>query len=73
VNGGGAISLQHRLSHFGLELTNRYIHFASAELAAIQERVAPMDKLEIKPMRVPRRKSGVAAAAVAPRTLGTGI
>jgi hypothetical protein len=42
--------------HSGLEMTNRYIHFASAGLAAIQERVAPMDKLEIKPMRVPRRK-----------------
>jgi hypothetical protein len=37
-------------------MTNRYIHFASAELAAIQERVAPMDKLEIKPMRAPRRR-----------------
>jgi integrase/recombinase XerC/integrase/recombinase XerD len=56
VNGGDAISLQHRLGHSRLEMTNRYIHFASAELAAIQERVAPMDKLEIKPMRVPRRK-----------------
>ena len=56
VNGGDAISLQHRLGHSGLEMTNRYVHFASAELAAIQERVAPMDKLEIKPMRVPRKK-----------------
>jgi site-specific recombinase XerD len=56
VTGGDAISLQHRLGHSGLEMTNRYIHFASAELAAIQERVAPMDKLEIKPMRVPRKK-----------------
>jgi hypothetical protein len=37
-------------------MTNRYIRFASAELAEIQERVAPMDKLEIKPMRVPRKK-----------------
>jgi hypothetical protein len=37
-------------------VSNRYVHFASAELAAIQERVAPMDKLEIKLMRVPRRK-----------------
>jgi hypothetical protein len=36
-------------------MTNRYIHFVSAEPAAIQERVAPMDKLDIKPMRVPRR------------------
>ncbi len=56
ANGGDAIRLQHRLEHSGLEMTNRYIHFASAELAAIQERVAPMDKMEIKPMRVPRRK-----------------
>jgi hypothetical protein len=36
-------------------MTNRYIHFASAELAAIQERVAPIDKVEIEPMRVTRR------------------
>jgi hypothetical protein len=56
VNGGDAISLQHRVRHSGLEVTNRYIHFASAELTASQERVAPMDKLEIKPMRAPRRK-----------------
>jgi hypothetical protein len=46
---------QHRLGHSGLEMTNRYIHFASAELAAIQERVAPIDKVEIEPMRVTRR------------------
>jgi hypothetical protein len=39
-----------------LNMTNRHIHFASAELAAIQERVAPMDKLEIKPMRVPKKR-----------------
>jgi hypothetical protein len=56
VNGGDAISLQHRLGHSRLAMTNRYIHFASAELAAIQERVAPMDRLEIKPMRAPRKK-----------------
>ncbi len=56
VNGGDAISLQHRLGHSRLEMTNRYVHFASSQLAAIQERVAPMGKLEIKPMRVPRRK-----------------
>lgn len=56
VNGGDAISLRHRLGHSGLKRTNRYDHFASAELAAIQERAAPMDKLVIKPMRVPRKK-----------------
>ncbi|MDP3046568.1 MAG: tyrosine-type recombinase/integrase [Chloroflexota bacterium] len=32
VNGGDAISLQHRLGHSGLEMTNRYVHFASAPL-----------------------------------------
>jgi site-specific recombinase XerD len=30
VNGGDAISLQHRLGHSGLEMTNGYVHFASA-------------------------------------------
>jgi hypothetical protein len=39
-----------------MEMTNWYIHFASAELAAIQERVAPMDELESKPMWVPRKR-----------------
>jgi len=53
VNGGDAISLQHGLGLSGLEMANRYIRFASAELAEIQERVAPTDNLEIKPMRVP--------------------
>jgi hypothetical protein len=37
-------------------MTNRYVHFAAQELAAIQERVAPMDKLDIKPMRVPKQQ-----------------
>jgi len=56
VNGGDAISLQHKLGHSGLEMTNRYVHFAATQLAAIQERVAPMDKLDIRPLRAPRRK-----------------
>ncbi len=56
VHGGDAISLLHKLGHSGLDMTNRYVHFASAQLAAIQERVSPMDKLEIKAMRRPRRK-----------------
>ena len=56
AHGGDAISLQQKLGYSGLAMTNRYVHFASAQLAAIQERVAPMDKLEIKAMRVPRRK-----------------
>jgi hypothetical protein len=67
VNGGDAISLQHRLGHSGLEMSNRYVHFASAELAAIQERVVPMGNFEIKPMRVPRKKWGEAGSALCPR------
>jgi site-specific recombinase XerD len=54
VHGGDVISLQRKLGHAGLEMTNRYVHFAAQELAAIQERVSPMDKLDIKPMRVPK-------------------
>jgi len=30
------------------------VHFAAQDLAAIQERVSPMDKLDIKPMKVPK-------------------
>jgi hypothetical protein len=56
VNGVGAISLQNTLGHSGLEMNNHHFHLASAERAAIQERVAPMDKLEIKPMKAPRKK-----------------
>jgi hypothetical protein len=48
-------SLQRKRGHAGLEMTNRYVHFASDQLAAIQDRVAPMDKLDLKPMKVPRR------------------
>jgi hypothetical protein len=29
-----------------------YVHLASDQAAIIQERVAPMDKLHVKPMRV---------------------
>ncbi len=56
VHGGDVNSLQHRLGHSGLDMTSRYVHLASAQLAAIQERVAPMDKMEIKAMRRPRRR-----------------
>ena len=55
VRGGDVISLQQKLGHAGLEMTNPYVHFAAQQLAPIQERVAPMDKLDIRPMRVPRR------------------
>ena len=54
VAGGDVISLQRKLGHSGLEMTNRYVHFAAQEMAAIQERVAPMDRLDIKPMRAPK-------------------
>lgn len=54
ANGGDVISLQRKLGHAGLEMTNRYVHLASDQLAAIQERVSPMDKLDVKPMRVPK-------------------
>ena len=54
VNGGDVISLQRKLGHAGLEMTSRYVHFAAQELAAIQERVAPMDRLDVGPMKVPR-------------------
>ena len=56
VAGGDVISLQQKLGHAGLEMTNRYVHLAGRELAAIQERVAPMDRLDIKPMRVPKER-----------------
>jgi hypothetical protein len=46
--------LQAKWGHAGLEMTSRYAHLASDQLAAIQERVSPMDKIEVKPMKVPR-------------------
>jgi len=55
ANGGDVISLQRKLGHSGLDMTNRYVHLASEQMAAIQERVAPMDKLDIKPMGVPKK------------------
>jgi site-specific recombinase XerD len=58
ANGGDVISLQRRLGHAGLEMTNRYVHLASDQLAAIQERVTPMDKVKIKPLNRPYRKAG---------------
>jgi site-specific recombinase XerD len=56
VNGGDVISLQGKLAHSSLTMTDRYVHLASDQAAIIQERVAPMDKLDVKPMRVPRSK-----------------
>ena len=54
VHGRDVMSPRGMLGHAGLEMTNRYVHFAAQELAAIQERVAPMDKLDIRPMKVPQ-------------------
>ena len=62
VQGGDVLSLQRKLGHSGLEMTNRYVHLASDQLAAIQERVAPMDKIDIKPMRAPKGRSAVSTA-----------
>jgi hypothetical protein len=39
-------------------MTYRYVHFAFNKMAAIQEGVSPMDKLEVKPMRVPKSRRG---------------
>ena len=53
VHGGDVISLQRKLGHAGIKMTNLYVHLASDQLVAIQERVSPMDKLDIKAMKVP--------------------
>jgi hypothetical protein len=39
-----------------LTMTDRYGHLASDQAAIIQERVARMDKLDVKPMRVPKAR-----------------
>ncbi len=54
VHGGDVISLQRKLGHAGLEMTSRYVHLAAEQAATIEQRVAPMDKIDIKPMRVPK-------------------
>ena len=57
VAGGDAISLQQKLGHTTLAMTSRYVHLASQHLAAIRERVSPMDKVKIKPLNRPYRKA----------------
>jgi hypothetical protein len=54
VHGGDVISLQRKLGHSGLEMTSRYVHLAVDQAAAIDQQVAPMDKIDIKQTRVPR-------------------
>jgi hypothetical protein len=56
LNDGEVTSLKRKLEYSGLEMTNRYVHLASDQLVAIQERVSPMDELDVKPMRVPKRQ-----------------
>jgi hypothetical protein len=48
--------LKCKLGHSGLEMTNRYVHLASDQMAVMRERVAAMDKLDVKPMRVPKSR-----------------
>jgi hypothetical protein len=56
VHGGDVISLPRKLGHSGSEMTKRCVHLASDQLAAIRQRVSPVDKLDVKPMRVPKSK-----------------
>ena len=42
--------------HARLERTDRYLQSASDQLAAIQERVSPMDRIDVRPMKVPKRR-----------------
>jgi len=55
ANGGDVISVQRKLGHSRLTMTDRCVHLASDQAAA-QERVAPMDRLDIKPMRVAKAR-----------------
>ncbi len=55
VAGGDAISLQHKLGHTTLTMTSRYVHLAKQQLAAIRERVSPMDHIRLKSPRQSRR------------------
>ena len=56
ANGGDVISLQRKLGHSGLEMTNRYVHPASDQLATIQERVSPIDNIDVRPLKPPERQ-----------------
>ena len=50
------LSLQPKLGHSSRTMTARYVHLASDQ-AALQEHVALMDKLDVKPMNRPFRKA----------------
>ena len=54
AHGGDVISLQRKHGRPSLALTDRYVHLASDQAAIIQERVPPMDRLDIKPMKTPK-------------------
>ena len=42
------ISLQRKLGHAGLGMTRRYVHLEAEQAATIEQRVAPMDKIDVK-------------------------
>jgi hypothetical protein len=45
-----------RLRTFTPMMTTQYVHLATQHLAVINERVAPLDKLNLKPMKVPKAR-----------------
>jgi hypothetical protein len=45
-----------KLRRSSLAMTDPYVPLASDQAAIIQERGAPMDKLDLKPMRVPKAR-----------------
>jgi integrase/recombinase XerC len=57
VGGGDAILLQQKLGHTTLAMTPQYVHLAAQHLVVINDRVSPMDNVEIKPLNRPYRQA----------------
>lgn len=55
--GCDAISLQHRLGYTTLAMTSQYVRLAAQQLAVINERLSPMDKVKIEPLNRTYRKA----------------
>jgi hypothetical protein len=56
VHSGDVVSLHSRLGRSGMERTSRYVHLAAEPAATIEQRVAPMGKIEVRPMKVPKEQ-----------------
>jgi site-specific recombinase XerD len=54
INGGNVLLLKQNLGHTTLAMVDRYVHLATSKVAMLSRNFSPLDKLDIRGLRVKR-------------------